>query len=69
MELPFSSVEATIIMILLLSSFYYAGHWVGFKSGAIETIKFFESEGYIEFEKEEEEDDETKLDEDSDRED
>ena len=59
MVLPFSPTEATIIMILLLSSFYYAGHWVGFKSGAIETIKFFESEGYIEFEKEEEEDEES----------
>lgn len=63
MVLPFSPTEATIIMMLLFSSFYYAGHWVGFKSGAIETIKFFESEGYIEFDKEEEED------EDSDKED
>jgi hypothetical protein len=52
MELPFSSVEATMIMILLLSSFYYAGHWIGFKAGAIATIDYFKDEGMISFEEE-----------------
>jgi general stress protein CsbA len=64
MELPFTPFEATSITILLLAASYYAGHWIGFKVGALETIKFFEDQGYIEFDKEEEEEDE-----DSDRED
>jgi hypothetical protein len=57
MELPFTPFEATSITILFLAASYYAGHWIGFKVGALETIKFFEDQGYIEFDKEEEEED------------
>ena len=64
MELPFTPFEATLISIMLLAVSHYAGHWIGFKVGALETIKFFEDQGYIEFDKEDEEEDE-----DSDRED
>ena len=50
MELPISAVEAAMIGTSLLAAFFYAGKWMGFKTGVISAVEYLKSEGMVEFE-------------------